>query len=93
MRGANVKSVHALIPGTVRLSTVIGARRVVVLRGARSFARAGKATLRLTLTAKGRQVLRRKGSARLTLRGSFANTSAVIRASGPSVIVTRKGLR
>ena len=92
-RGANVKSVHALIPGTVRISTVIGGRRVVVLRGARSFARAGKATLRLTLTGKGRQALRRKRSARLTLRGSFANRIAVIRASGPSVIVRRKGLR
>jgi hypothetical protein len=93
MRGANVKSVRALIPGTVRISTVIGGRRVVVLRGARSFAQAGKATLRLTLTGKGRQVLRRKRSARLTLRGSFANTSAVIRASGPTVTINRKGRR
>jgi hypothetical protein len=92
-RGANVKSVHALIPGTVRVSTVIGGRRIVVLRGARSFTRAGKATLRLTLTGKGRQVLRRKRSTRLTLRGSFANRTAVIRASGPSVIIRRKGLR
>jgi hypothetical protein len=92
-RGANVKSVHALIPGTVRISTVIGRKRVVVLRGARSFARAGKAALRLKLTKKGRQVLRRKRSARLTLRGSFAYRTSVIRAPSLKVTIKRRGLR
>jgi hypothetical protein len=92
-QGTNVKSVHALIPGTIRISTVIGGRRVVVLRGTRSFARAGKATLRLKLTKKGRQVLKRKRSAKFTLRGSFTNLAAVVRASGPKVTVKRKGRR
>jgi hypothetical protein len=92
-RGANVKSVHALIPGTVRISTVIGGRRVVVLRGSRRFARAGKATLRLKLTKKGRQVLERKRSARLTLHGSFANRTTVIRAPSRKVTINRGGLR
>jgi hypothetical protein len=92
-RGANVKSVHALIPGTVRISTVIGGRRVVVLRGARRFARAGKATLRLKLTEKGRQVLKGKRSTRLTLRGSFANRTTLIRAPSRKVTIKRWGLR
>jgi hypothetical protein len=92
-RGANVKTVHALIPGTIRISAVIGGRRVVVLRGARSFARAGKATLRLKLTKRGRQVLKRKPSARFTLHGSFANKSTLIRAPGLKVTVKRTGLR
>jgi hypothetical protein len=92
-RGANVKRVHALIPGTVRISTVIGGRRVVVLRGTRKFARAGKATLRLKLTKRGRQVLERKSSAKLTLRGSFANRRTVIRAPNVKVTLKRRGLR
>jgi hypothetical protein len=91
-QGANVKSVHALIPGTIRISTVIGGRRVVVLGGTRSFARAGNATLRLKLTKRGRQVLKRKPSAKFTLRGSFADRSAVIRAAH-TVTVKRSGGR
>jgi hypothetical protein len=92
-RGANVKSVHALIPGTVRISTVIGGRRVVVLRGTRTFARAGQATLRLNLTKRGQQVLKRKRSAKLTLRGSFAYRTSVIRAPSLKVTIKRRGLR
>jgi hypothetical protein len=92
-KGANVNSVHALIPGKIQIATVFGGKRVVVLQGARSFARAGKATLRLKLTKKGRQVLRRKRSAKFTLRGSFTDRAAVIRASGPKVVVKRKGRR
>jgi hypothetical protein len=92
-QGANVKSVHALIPGTVRISTVIGGRRVVVLRGTRKFARAGKATLRLKLTKRGRQVLERKRSARLTLRGSFANRTTLVQAPSRKVTIQRGGLR
>jgi ribosomal protein L34 len=92
-KGANVAGVHALIPGKIQIATVFGGKRVVVLQGTRSFARAGKATLRLKLTKKGRQVLKRKRSAKFTLRGSFADRTAVIRASGPKVTVKRKGRR
>jgi hypothetical protein len=91
-RGATVKSVHALVPGTVRIETVFRGKRVVLLRGTRSFARAGKATLRLKLTKRGRQVLQRKRAAKFTLRGSFAERAAVIRASH-TVAVNRKGRR
>jgi hypothetical protein len=92
-KGANVNSVHALIPGKIQIATVFGGKRVVVLVGTRSFARAGKATLRLKLTKKGRQVLKRKRSAKFTLRGSFTDRAAVVRASGPNVTVKRKGRR
>ena len=91
-KGANVKSVHALVRGTLRINTIIGGRRIVVLKGSRSFTRAGKATLRLKLTKQGRKVLRRKRSARLTLRGTFTDRVAVIRA-GQKVTVKRKGRR
>jgi hypothetical protein len=90
-KGASVNSVHALIPGKIQIATVFGGKRVVVLQGARSFARAGKATLRLKLTKKGQKVLKRKRSAKFTLRGSFTDRAAVIRASGPKVTVKRKG--
>jgi hypothetical protein len=90
-KGASVNSVHALIPGKIQIATVFGGKRVVVLQGTRSFARAGKATLRLKLTNKGRKVLRRKRSAKFTLRGSFTDRAAVIRATGPKVVVKRKG--
>jgi hypothetical protein len=92
-RGVTVNGVHALIPGTLRIDTVFGGRRVLVLRGTRSFARAGTATLRLKLTKKGRRVLSRKRSAKLTLGGRFTDPTVVIRASGPSVTVKRKGRR
>jgi hypothetical protein len=92
-KGANVNSVQALIPGKIQIATVFGGKRVVVLVGTRSFASAGKATLRLKLTKKGRQVLKRKRSAKFTLRGSFTDRAAVIRASGPKVTVKRKGRR
>jgi hypothetical protein len=92
-KGANVNSVHALIPGKIQIATVFGGKRVVVLVGTRSFARAGKATLRLKLTKKGRQVLKRKRSAKFTLRGSFTDRATVVRASGPKVTVKRKGRR
>ena len=92
-KGANVNGVHALIPGKIQIATVFGGKRVVVLVGTRSFARAGKATLRLKLTKKGRQVLKRKRSAKFTLRGSFNYRAAVVRASGPKVTVKRKGRR
>jgi hypothetical protein len=92
-RGVNVKPVRAVIPGTLRVVTVVGGKRVVVLRGTRKFARAGKATLRLKLTKRGRQVLKRKRSAKLTLRGSFADRTAVIRAPSVKVTVKRRGLR
>jgi hypothetical protein len=91
-RGATVKSVHALIPGTVRIETRVRGKRVVLLRGTRSFARAGKATLRLKLTKQGRQVLKRKRTAKFTLRGSFANRTAVTRATH-AVTVKRTGRR
>jgi hypothetical protein len=92
-RGANVKPVRAVIPGTLRVDTVVRGKRVVVLRGTRKFARAGKATLRLKLTKRGRQVLKRKRSAKLTLRGSFADRTAVIRAPSVKVTLKRRGLR
>ena len=92
-KGANVNSVHALIPGKIQIATVFGGKRVVVLVGTRSFARAGKATLRLKLTKKGRNVLKRKRSAKFTLRGSFTDRTAVVRATGPKVVVKRKGRR
>jgi hypothetical protein len=91
-RGATVKSVHALIPGTVRIETVFRGKRVVLLRGTRSFARAGEATLRLKLTKKGRKVLKRKRAAKFTLRGSFSDRTAVIRAVH-AVTINRKGGR
>jgi hypothetical protein len=91
-RGVTVKSVHALIPGRVRIETVFRGRRVVLLRGTRSFARAGEATLRLELTKKGRKVLKGKRAAKFTLRGSFSDRMAVIRAVH-AVTVKRKGGR
>lgn len=91
-RGATIKSVHALIPGTVRIQTVFRGRRVVLLRGTRSFARAGEATLRLELTKKGRKVLKGKRAAKFTLRGSFSDRMAVIRAVH-AVTVKRNGGR
>jgi hypothetical protein len=90
-RGANVKGVHGLMPGTLRMDTVIGRKRVVVLRGSRAFTRAGTATLRLKLTKRGRQVLKRKRAAQLTLRASFGEGAAVIRAPGVKVKVQRRG--
>ena len=90
-RGANVKGVHGLMPGTLRMDTVIGGKRVVVLRGSRTFGRAGTATLRLKLTKKGRQALKRKRAAQLTLRASFADRAAVIRAPSVKVKVKRRG--
>jgi hypothetical protein len=91
-RGATVKSVHALIPGTVRIETVFRGKRVVLLRGTRSFARVGEATLGLKLTKKGRKVLKRKRAAKFTLRGSFSDRTAVIRAVH-AVTIKRKGGR
>jgi hypothetical protein len=90
-RGANVKGVHGLMPGTLRMDTVIRGKRVVLLRGSRTFGRAGTATLRLQLTKRGRQVLKRKRAAVFTLRGSFADRAAVIRAPGVKVKVQRRG--
>jgi hypothetical protein len=92
-RGANVKPVRAVIPGTLRVDTVVRGKRVVVLRGTRKFARPGKATLRLKLTKRGRQVLKSRRSAKLTLRGSFADRAAVIRAPSVKVTLKRRGLR
>jgi hypothetical protein len=90
--GVTVNGVRALVPGTLRIGTVIAGQRVVLLQGARTFPSAGKSTIRLKLTKRGRQVLSRKHSAKLRLRGSFAIKYATIRAAR-NVIITRQGRR
>jgi hypothetical protein len=90
-RGANVKGVHGLMRGTLRIDTVIGRKRIVVLKGSRTFTGAGTATLRLQLTKRGRQVLKRKRAALLTVRGSFGEKAAVVRAPGVRVKIQRRG--
>jgi hypothetical protein len=51
------------------------AARVVVLRGRRGFASAGRGALRLKLTRRGRRLLSRRRSVRLALRASFTDVA------------------
>ena len=51
--------------------------RVAVLKGKRSYAAAGKATLRLKLTKAGKRLLRRARKVKLKLRISFTDTAAL----------------
>jgi hypothetical protein len=98
-RGARIKNVNALVPGTVRMDAVIrvpgkagAAKRVVLLRGSRSAARAGKGTLRLKLTKSGRRLLKGTRRAGLTLRASFTDVSGYrIGAPSRKVTLSRKG--
>ena len=69
-RRATVKGVDALKAGTVGITAKAG--RTTVLRGSRKFGRAGKASLRLRLTKKGRRLLLKR-RLRLTLSGSFTD--------------------
>jgi len=88
-RGGARVGVGVPAPGTVRMHAT--ARGVVVLRGRRSFASAGRGTLRLKLTRRGRRLLAHRRRVRLSLRASFTDRAGHrARASG-SVALTRRG--
>jgi hypothetical protein len=48
------------------------AKRVLIARGTRRFTKAGKATIKLTLTTSGRKLLKNASSVKLTVEGNFA---------------------
>jgi hypothetical protein len=98
--GARIRGVSAQSAGVVRMEARMrvasksgAAARVVVLRGRRSFSRAGQGTLRLRLTKRGRRALARRRSARLTLHGSFTDRARNKTRATVRVALARRGRR
>jgi hypothetical protein len=75
-RAVRLERVEALSAGTMRVSAATSG--VQVLSGSRTFSSAGRAALRLHLTAAGRRLARHRPRLALRLTGSFTGRGGLV---------------